>query len=253
MAHGVVREGKWRGNQWKEWVASTIHTTSEHGVSSITTADAHTSAAGSRLNWRLRRFKWTRSFRRKTKSGFCARAITFQLASTYLKIQHQLPSNTEVKNEWRYTPTSPTLSWCVWVPLYLLLRDTRGSPNGAQCIRVTCCLVDASWNVMAHAQKPDFDFRRNGRIHLNRRRASVQSTTGIRGVRISGSNAGHTMFRGTVKGTGYPLHSPVSPSLPLPCVTVCHHISTGVYEQCQDLSLCRPTLQRTKRRSCRCP
>jgi hypothetical protein len=28
---------------------------------------------------------------------------------------------------------------------------------------------------------------------------------------MSGSNAGHTMFRGSVKGTGYPLHSPVSP------------------------------------------
>ena len=41
--------------------------------------------------------------------------------------------------------------------------------------------------------------------------ASVQSTTGSRGVRISGNNAGYTMFRGSVKGTGYPLHSPVSP------------------------------------------
>jgi hypothetical protein len=59
--------------------------------------------------------------------------------------------------------------------------------------------------------------------------ASVQSTTGNRGARISGSNAGYTMFRGSVKGTGHPLHSPVSPSLPLSCVTVCHHISTGVY------------------------
>jgi hypothetical protein len=29
--------------------------------------------------------------------------------------------------------------------------------------------VEASWNVMAHAQKPDFVFRRNGRVHLNRR------------------------------------------------------------------------------------
>jgi len=61
---------------------------------------------------------------------------------------------------------------------------------------------------------------------------SVQSTTGSRGVRISGSNgsnAGYTMLRGNVKGTDYPLHSPVSPSLPLPCVTVCHHISTGLY------------------------
>jgi hypothetical protein len=59
--------------------------------------------------------------------------------------------------------------------------------------------------------------------------ASVQSTTGSRGVRISDSNAGYTMFRGSVKSTGYPLHSPVSPSLPLPCVTVCHPISNAVY------------------------
>ena len=46
--------------------------------------------------------------------------------------------------------------------------------------------------------------------------ASVQSTTGSRGVRNNGSNAGYTMFRGSVKSTGYPFHSPVSPSLPLP-------------------------------------
>jgi len=46
---------------------------------------------------------------------------------------------------------------------------------------------------------------------------------------ISGFNAGYTTFRVSVKSTGYPLHSPVSPSLHLPCVTVCHHISTGVY------------------------
>ena len=32
--------------------------------------------------------------------------------------------------------------------------------------------------------------------------ASVQSTTGSRVVRISGSNAGYTMFRGSVKSTG---------------------------------------------------
>ena len=37
------------------------------------------------------------------------------------------------------------------------------------------------------------------------------------------------MFRGGVKGTGCPFHSPVSPSLPLPWVAVCRHISTGVY------------------------
>ena len=37
MAHGGAREGKWRGNWRMEWVASTLHTTSEHGLSSITT------------------------------------------------------------------------------------------------------------------------------------------------------------------------------------------------------------------------
>ena len=108
-------------------------------------------------------------------------------------------------------------------------------------------IVDCVWNVMAHAQKPDFVFRWNGRVHLNRRGASVQSTTGSRGVRISGSNAGYTMFRGSVKGTGYPLHSPVSPSLPLPCVTVCHHISTELYENFnwrRCLSSLRPTAMR---------
>ena len=57
--------------------------------------------------------------------------------------------------------------------------------------------------------------------------ASVQSITGSRGVRIGGSNAGYTMFRGSVKSAGYPLQSPVSPSLPLLCV-VCHHVSTGL-------------------------
>jgi len=102
-----------------EWVASTLHTTSELSASSITTADAHTSAASSRLNWRPCRFKplnaelylichllallgahhilhvsrirvkWTRSFRRKTKSGFCACAITFQTQSPYPRISHR--------------------------------------------------------------------------------------------------------------------------------------------------------------------
>ena len=35
MAHGGAQEGKWRGNWRMEWVASTLHTTSESGVSSI--------------------------------------------------------------------------------------------------------------------------------------------------------------------------------------------------------------------------
>ena len=71
MAHGDARKGKWRGNCRMQLVASTLHTTSEHGVSSITTADAHTSAASSRLNWRpIGRFKWTRPFRTKDEIWF---------------------------------------------------------------------------------------------------------------------------------------------------------------------------------------
>jgi len=96
MAYGDAREGKWRGNWRREWVASTRHTTSEHGVSSITTADAHTSAASSRLNWRPRRFKWTRPFRRKTKCDFCACAITFPTQSNYCTI---FAADTSCQNE----------------------------------------------------------------------------------------------------------------------------------------------------------
>ena len=67
--------------------------------------------------------------------------------------------------------------------------------------------------MMAHAQKPDFVFRRYGRVHLNRQGASFQSTVS-RGVRISGSNAGYTMLRDSVKSTAihsirqFPLHLP---------------------------------------------
>ena len=76
MAHGDALERKWRGNWRMEWLA-TLHTTSEHGVSSITTADAHTSAASNRLNWRLHRFGLVRFAERRNRV-FCACAVTFQ-------------------------------------------------------------------------------------------------------------------------------------------------------------------------------
>jgi len=53
-----------------------------------------------------------------------------------------------------------TLSWkftaldCHWFFILLQNIDTY---------------VEASWNVTAHPQNPDFVFRRNGRVHLNRR------------------------------------------------------------------------------------
>jgi len=40
----------------------------------------------------------------------------------------------------------------------------------ANKVAISCYVdLDRVWNVMAHAQKPDFVFRRNGRVHLNRR------------------------------------------------------------------------------------
>ena len=55
-----------------QWVASTLHTTSEHGVSSITTADgAHLSCQQStELTPPTGRFKWTRPFRLKDEIWF---------------------------------------------------------------------------------------------------------------------------------------------------------------------------------------
>jgi len=106
------------------------------------------------------------------------------------------------------------------VTIKLHLQNAAGKNLQKEKLRVIF-LVQHVWKVMAHAQKPHLVFQRNGRVHLNWRvglgvGGYVQSTTGSRGVRISGSNAGYTMFRGSAKSTGYPNRSPVSPSLPLP-------------------------------------
>ena len=149
-----------------------------------------------------------------------------------------------VKSFWAYLNNSG--SGTFWGQLWILplqgvttmKRDTLCAVGVAasvgKIVRATvvgsCSMVlDCFWNVMAHAQKPDFVFRRNGRVHLNRRGRQFSRLLAAEVCALSGSNAGYTMFRGSVKGTGYPFHSPVSPSLPLPCVTVCHHISTWLY------------------------
>ena len=50
VAHGDAREGKWKGKLANGLGSQYSHATSERGLSSITQADAHTSAASSRLN-----------------------------------------------------------------------------------------------------------------------------------------------------------------------------------------------------------
>jgi len=83
---------------------------------------------------------------------------------------------------------------------------------------------------MAHTQKLDFIFRRNGHCPF-------KSEGGVSSVDYWQPRCAPSAVvmldtpcsKVVWSGTGYPLHSPVSPSLPLPCVTVCHHISAGLY------------------------
>ena len=65
-----------------EWVASSLALDDGARSIQLLSADPHSSAASSQLNWHPRRFKWTCRFRWKTKSGFCACAITFRTCYT---------------------------------------------------------------------------------------------------------------------------------------------------------------------------
>ena len=52
---------------------------------------------------------------------------------------------------------------------YNLSKNTHSCSGAPQHLRPLASIdAEASWNVMAHAQKPDLVFRRNGRVHLNR-------------------------------------------------------------------------------------
>ena len=120
------------------------------------------------------------------------------------------PSSTEVRSEWIYTSFSPRSAFTTYAGATSFFCRLRLKCDGTR--------AEARFRLSAKRTSP---FKSAG--------ASVQSTIGSRGERISGNNAGYTMFRGSVKSTGYPFHSPVSSSLLLLCVTVRHHISTGLY------------------------
>jgi len=81
---------------------------------------------------------------------------------------------------------------------------------------------------MEHAQKPDFIFRRNRRVHLNLQ-GRLFSLLLAAEVCASAVVMLDTPRSEVCESTGYPLHSPFSPSLPLPCVTMCHQVSNALY------------------------
>jgi len=89
-------------------------------------------------------------------------------------------------------------------------------------------LLDCVWNVMAHAQKPDFVFRRNGRVHLNRQGRQFNRLLAAEvcasPVVMLDTPCSEVMWRvlATHSIRQFSLHFPSQ------CVTVCHHISTGL-------------------------
>ena len=67
-----------------------------------------------------RRFKWTRPFRRKTKSGFCACAITFQQGSTGCGITNILNHlcSQDKRRWWSYGDPRRCCLCGVWLQIY---------------------------------------------------------------------------------------------------------------------------------------
>jgi hypothetical protein len=102
MAHGDTWEGKWRGNS--NGVGSPILFTLPRNMVYPALLPLMRTHRLPVVDWTdvPRRFKCTRPFRRKTKSGFCACAITFQTQSnTY---RHKM-------NHWRTSYRSKTAMW----------------------------------------------------------------------------------------------------------------------------------------------
>jgi hypothetical protein len=116
-------------------------------------------------------------------------------------------------------------------------KQTIPNIHIGQYIRVVTttelCEVDCVWNVMAHAQKPDFVFRQSGWVHLNRwgrqfsrLLAGKLYTSACRVCIARASLCSAVTWRLLVT------HSILLFALHYtnPCVTVCHHISNAVYK-----------------------
>ena len=109
-----------------QWVASTLHTTSERGVSSITTADAHTSAASSRLNLRPLAYL----------NGLVRLAERLNLVSA------RVPSHFKRSLRANVIPVAPARTVGPWlVAIFTKLPNasqtppTEFHPRGIQCLR----------------------------------------------------------------------------------------------------------------------
>jgi hypothetical protein len=86
------------------------------------------------------------------------------------------------------------------------------------------------WNEMGHAQKPDFVFRRNGRVHLNRCGRQfirlLAAEVCASAVVILDTPSSGVVWRGLAT---YSIRQ-FPPSLLHSCFTVCHQVSNAVYD-----------------------
>ena len=92
-------------------------------------------------------------------------------------------------------------------------------------------VVDCVWNVMAHAQKPDFVFRRNGRVHLNQQRLQFSR---LLAAEVYASAVVMVVMLDTPRfevAWEYWLPTPFASSIFTSprCVTVCHQVSNALY------------------------
>jgi hypothetical protein len=113
--------------------------------------------------------------------------------TAFLSALHQLPSPTHLTVRHPLSVPLPNVISFSWVDHSILRLKCDGTR------------LETRFRLSAKRTSP---FKSAG--------ALVKSTTGSSDVRTSDSNAGYTMFRGSVKGTGYPIHSPVSPFISPP-------------------------------------
>jgi hypothetical protein len=106
----------------------------------------------------------------------------------------------------------------LWPPRVTHRKHSNNGNRRKKCVTSTMWLLRGRLRLKCDGTRAETRFRLSPKrtSPFKSARGSVRSTVGSRGVRISGINAGYTMFRGSAKSTGYPLHSTSFPFTSLP-------------------------------------
>jgi hypothetical protein len=162
-----------------------------------------------------------------------------------------LHDHTQTHHSWLlWTSDQPDAETSTWQHTTITKRQTSMSPAGLQLTTPASQLpqplaldraatgigntkLDYVWNVMAHAQKPDFVFRWNGRVHLNRRGRQfsrlLAAEVWASAVVMLDTPCSEVVWRvlATHSIRQFPLHPPPQPRA-LPCDTTFQLDSTTV-------------------------